>query len=158
IWYHFLARPFTCLFCCFFQPARFKREYEIELPSKHIIPTLRLILPIFLSIFPLSLVARWGLCKSPFYQYFSCALIDRSGPNIVGFLLATAGATTLGIGLGIVGGITGGIGLRIAGGIAVSITLGIGLGIGLGIVLGTWPSIGWGIVGGIVGSIAGGNV
>src|SRR5579864_1006873 len=112
-WYYILAQPSSWLFYCFFQPARFKREFEAQSFSKRIGPMLRLTLPIFLISYPLALLVQF--------------ILDRSFPdsgvpvNIFNFLLTTAWATVLGVGWGIVGGVVGDIRLGIILGIALSI-------------------------------------
>src|SRR5216684_8162622 len=108
VWHYVLAEPFTWLFYCFFQPTRFKREFEVQSLWKRVVPMLRLALPIFLVSYPLALVVQ-------------AILASRPPVNIFSFLLATAWATVLAVGWGIVGGIVADISVGIVLGIALSI-------------------------------------
>src|SRR5579864_215054 len=100
VWHYMLAEPFTWLFYCFFQPARFKREFEAQSLWKRIGPMLRLALPIFLISYPPTLVVQAILASSP-------------SVNLLSFLLTTAWATVLAVGWGTVGGIAADISLGI---------------------------------------------
>ncbi len=157
-WYYLLAEPFTWLFYCFFQPARFRREFEAQSLWKRIGLMLRLVLPIFLISYPLALVVQ-------------IILSSRQPVNILSFLLMTAWATLwatlLGVGWGIVGGIVGDISLGIilgtalsiggiAGNSALGIIEGIAVAIALGVIGGTVRAASWGMMGGMLGSLVGG--
>jgi AAA ATPase domain len=185
-WHYILLEPFSWwLFYCFFQPTKFRKEYETEGFLRRIGIMLRLALPIFLISYPLALIVR--LIS---HSLFPDSIFFGPGANLFGFLLSAAWATILSLALGIVGGVLGSIGLGIMGGIALGIVGGAGLGIiqsnslaigggiavaitaGLlaGIVEGrTWGMAGgalggiaggmaWGLAGSIVGSIAGGII
>ena len=158
-WHYVLAEPFTWLFYCFFQPARFKRELEVQSFWRRIGLMLRLALPIFLVSYPLALVVQ-ALFASSF---------PASGPpvDIFNFLLTTAGATVLGVGWGIVGGVVGNIRLGVIlgtalsiGGIAGNYGFGIIEGIvaamALGVIGGTVRGASWGMMGGVLGALVGG--
>src|SRR5712692_6909567 len=81
-WHYVLAEPFTWLFYCFFQPARFKREFEVQSLWRRIGLMLRLALPIFLVSYPLALVVQVILASSFF--------ANGAPVNIFNFLLITA--------------------------------------------------------------------
>src|SRR5216684_9054850 len=85
VWHYVLAEPFSWLFYCFFQPTRFKREFEAQSLWKRIGPMLRLALPIFLVSYPLALVVQAIFASS-------------SRVNLLSFLLTTAWATVLAVG------------------------------------------------------------
>jgi uncharacterized protein len=140
-WHYVLAEPFIWLIYCFFQPARFKRDFEVQSLWKRFVPMLRLALPIFLVSYLLALVLQ------AFAFVVQATLVSgfqtgRPPVNIFNFLLNTAWATVLAVGLGTVGGILAGI----AAGISVGIVLGMALSIGI-------PGIGMsgsGVIEGIV--------
>ncbi len=116
-WHYVLAEPFTWLFYCFFQPARFKREFEVQSLWRRIGLMLRLALPIFLVSYPLALVVQVILASS-----FPASRPTGYDLNMFNFFLTTAWATVLGVGWGIMGGILGDIRLGIILGIAMGIT------------------------------------
>ncbi len=158
-WHYVLAEPFTWLFYCFFQPARFRREFEVQSFWKRIGLMLRLALPIFLVSYPLALVVQAILASS-----FPAIEVPV---NIFTFLLTTAWATVFGVGWGIVGGIVGDIKLGIILGIALSIggiagnygfgiIEGVAAAIALGVIGGTVGGASWGMIGGVLGSFVGG--
>ena len=158
-WHYALAEPFTWLFYCFFQPARFKREFEVQSFWKRIGLMLRLALPIFLVSYPLALVVQVILASSFF--------ANGAPVNIFDFLLTTAWATVLGVGWGIVGGIVGDIRLGIilgtalsiagiAGNSALGIIEGVAAAIALGVIGGTVRGATWGMMGGMLGALVGG--
>ncbi len=152
-WHYVLAEPFIWLFYCFFQPGRFKREFEVQSLWRRIGLMIRLALPIFLVSYPLALVVQ--------------ALASRPPANIFSFLITTAWATVLGVGWGIVGGVLGDIRLGIilgaalsiggiAGNSALGIIEGIAVAIALGVIAGTIRGASWGTIGGILGALVGG--
>ncbi len=159
--------PFCWLFYCFFQPTRFKREYEREGIIKRIIPMLRLILPLFLLSYLLALILE--LFFFLVTHRTTVLQVDVALLSLGTFLAVSAKFVLLGVIIGCIVGIGGGIALgsalAIALGVAegvivlmnnaMGIVLGVALGITLGIALGPrWKifsglllGIGWAIVG-----------
>lgn len=127
IWRYILAEPFTWIFYRFFQPAKFKREYEREGSLTRIIPMSRLALPMFLVSYSFSLIL-WLIL------YKALAALDLAGlsfkevfvtvPSFSSFLLATAWSAFLGVLFGIMLGIAWDIGWGISSGIAAAIFAG----------------------------------
>src|SRR5437660_6737794 len=71
IWNFLLAEPFRWLFYCFFQPGSFAEELKIERGLGNILSTLRvslqmfrLVLPLFILAYPLTLIGRFILLKA----------------------------------------------------------------------------------------------
>jgi hypothetical protein len=121
-WQNMLAEPFTWIFYCFFQPARFKREFEGKDSARRLVVLLRLVLPMFLCAFLLALlldtVVLLVLAKIYPCEVF-CAI------SLYQFVKTS---TVLAIILGILAGVLIGVVVDIAGGIAVGIAWGTILG------------------------------
>jgi hypothetical protein len=138
--YYLVVEPFAWLFFCFFQPARFSQEIEQPEVLRRIALMLRLVLPVFVVAYLLSLLllflewpfTRWG------FSYSLNAVAPLSGPSPLSGgraccaagqqLLFSAGATLLGIlpafAWGVIGGRAGGLARGIALGIACGCTAG----------------------------------
>jgi uncharacterized protein len=160
---YLVAEPYTWLFFCFFQPARFRTEYEQQGYLKRTILILRLILPLFLLSYPFAVAVQVLLSGC----FLSCNFTESSSIRM-NLLLFTGQATVLGIGSGMVAGVLGDIGLGIVLSIALGITgitvgnvdMGLAKGVAVAVVLGLVGGTGrgqrWGIMGGIIGSFVGG--
>ncbi|HEY4032546.1 MAG TPA: AAA family ATPase [Ktedonobacteraceae bacterium] len=176
IWHYVWEEPFSWIRECFFQPAKFNREFGGRTLFQRITSMLRLALPMFLVSYPLVLISR-AICVA-----FHLLLLS----NITGFLLILAIGVivsiivsivvgiTVGIAYGIVfgiafstaagltGSIAGDIALGITGGIAFGIAANIGFGIrvdiALSIMIGTTVGIVYDVIGDIAYSIVGGIV
>ncbi len=113
-WLYLALEPFIWLFCCLFQPAKFKEEFNKEDLKDRIKPMLRLILPIFVvSVYP--------------FFFFVISLGGLFGLDIISsayLFVAAVWSTFPGIVIGIVWGIL----VDMATGIFSGILLGIGLG------------------------------
>jgi hypothetical protein len=162
-WRYGLVEPFVWLFYCFFQPMRFKHEFEIENFWLRIAPMFRLALPIFFLSYPFAFVVQIILSSS----FPSRGIFGQ--PNTLIFLLTVAWITVIDVGWGTVGGIAGDIGLGIVlgtglsiGGIAGNNGLGIVVGItealALGVLGGTARGTSWGMMKGVLGGLVGGLV
>lgn len=128
-WKYIIAEPFSWLFYCFFQPTKFKQDFEIKGFWNRIMPMLRLALPLFLISYFLALPTLAIPCGSIFHSTIGC--YPNVSPQILNgnwylalvtaknTLLSTALTCVLGIAVGILWGITGGVAL----GIVWSITL-----------------------------------
>jgi hypothetical protein len=81
-WHYVLIEPFVWLFYCFFQPTRFKNEFEVQSFWHRIVPMLRLALPMFLLSYPLAFVVQIILSIS--------FLFRGRDLDILGFLLTAA--------------------------------------------------------------------
>ncbi len=164
-WHYVLIEPYVWLFYSFFQPSRFKREYESKGLLHRMITMLRLALPMFLLSYPLALLvyaigefAVGGPASLVWMR--SLALDTATLTKVEDFLLAVALATLLGILWSILWGIASGI----AGGIAWGLTLSMAGGhiAASGIIGDLSRNTLWGIatcmvfgfIGGIAGSIA----
>ncbi len=172
IWNYWLAKPFIWLSCYLFQPAKFKREFEIEgfMKLKRIGSMLGLSLLMFLYSYIFAVIASivWhALFTGLASKQFSFDKIFVLDPNLIKLLLPIAWATVQGIIIGILVGIVLGIRFGITVGIALGITLGIAIGNSWGIALdNAWSialNITWGITGvtawgGIVGGAVGGFI
>src|SRR6266700_1003952 len=118
-WHYVFIEPCTWLFYSFFQPSRFKREYESRCLLHRTIAMLRLGLPMFLLSYPLALlvyiigeIAVSG--PASFARLSSLSLDIATLSTLEHFLLAVALATLVGTLWSILWGIASGI----AGGIA----------------------------------------
>src|SRR6266516_6700305 len=94
-WHYVLVEPFFWLFYCFFQPIRFKNEFEAKSFWQRIVPMLRLALPIFLLSYPLAFAIQAIFLKS-----FSFRGQYMQYDVILSFLLTTAWVTVISVGLG----------------------------------------------------------
>lgn len=147
-----VVEPFVWLFYCFFQPIRFKNEFEVQSFWQRIVPMLRLTLPIFFLSYPLAFAIQAIFLNSFSFRGTSEQPIDIL---ILSFLLNTAWTTVISVGWGTAGGIIGGI----AGDISLGIILGTSLSISgiagnsnLGIIVGITVAI---AIGSIVGTVKG---
>lgn len=134
-----MAEPFTWLFLCFFQPARFEREYGAERLSRRGVSMLKAVLPLFLCTYPLALGVHILLFYLLQTQHFFCSPAGspcEPSLNIGYFFGGTAIATLLGILIGSIAGMLGGR--------SFGILFGGALGIALGGVLGMVLSFVWG--------------
>lgn len=167
-WHYMLVEPFIWLFYCFFQPLRFKSEFEVQSFWKRIVPMFRLALPTFLLSYPLAFAVQAILLSRFLPRGTSGQQLD-----ILGFLLTTAWITFISVGWGTVGGLIGGIAGDISlgiilgtafsiGGVAGNSDLGIIVGItaaiALGAIVGTVKGASYGMWGGALGGIVGGIV
>ncbi len=55
---HLFLEPLSWIFFCFFQPLRFRHEVEVEDRRLRLQRMFRLAFPLFLSIFPLGILAH----------------------------------------------------------------------------------------------------
>ncbi len=161
-WHYIVVEPFLWLFYCFFQPLRFRSEFEVQSFWKRIVPMLRLALPIFFLTYPFSFAVQLILSSS---------FHSRGGSSVPDFLLTTAWTAFISVGwgtaVGMIGGIAADLSLGIMLGTALSIgsvignsglgiIVGITAAIALGVIGGIVRGIAWGIKGGLVGSLVGG--
>src|SRR6266516_6449128 len=92
-WWHFvLQEPFIWLFYYLFQPKRFRRDIEAEGLIPRFIVMLRLVLPMFLCSFPITLIARLAL--NFIYPTF---YLHPLATGILYFLHVSIWSTTLGV-------------------------------------------------------------
>jgi hypothetical protein len=133
-WRYVLTEPFTWLFYAFFQPARFKREYESKGIVNRTIAMLRLALPLFLCTYPPVLIVYLTHTVLPHHIFLFLVenlSIDRPlnaslvMVSDIAILLAIALATIVSIVWSVLWGIAGGIAGGIAWGIILSIMAGI---------------------------------
>src|SRR5947209_19780823 len=92
VWNMLAAEPCTWIFYCFFQPTRFRKEWEIQDVRKRVLPMLRLILPMVLISFALSvalaLLVHFLLREQGLYHTHALLLAEQ--PNyITSFLTVT---------------------------------------------------------------------
>src|SRR5713101_3770697 len=150
-WCYLIVEPFTWVFYCFFQPGRFKRDFEVEGFFKRVIPMVRLLLPMFLISYPLAFTVKIIL-----YHFFPelapCCFSTTAavvlGPDLVILLLASLEATITSFAFAILCGAVGGL--------AFGITFGLAFGITFGSLVGAAFSAVFGIVGKAALSIASG--
>src|SRR6266480_3314690 len=81
IWHYVLVEPFFWLFYCFFQPLRFRSEFEVPSFWKRIVPMFRLALPIFLLAYPFAFIVQLILSSN---------FLSGEGLSVPDFLLTTA--------------------------------------------------------------------
>lgn len=161
IWHYLLAEPFMWIFCCFFQPDRFSKEFETEgfFNIKRIVPMLRIIVPAFIIAYLFSLVSHFILISfsikpsSNLLNMLLFTLIGILEGSILGIIAGNATGIIVCITLGSISGIYGGPLENITVGIAFGITysilvclatgirLGIPLGIAIGLMIGSTFSI-----------------
>src|ERR1700730_5732049 len=116
LWYYVLGMPCIWLFYCFFQPARFRNQFEGKSVWLRSVLMLRLASPLFLVSYPLAFVVQLILASS-----LPASRLSGGVLNIPGLLLTTTWAAGIGVGWGILGGIAGDIRLGIILGTAISI-------------------------------------
>jgi AAA+ ATPase superfamily predicted ATPase len=128
-WHALVAEPFTWVFLCFFQPARFSQEVDRPGIFRRFLAMVRLILPVFVLAYLLAHLVRWVLSTVvlvyPLLNTLSNDIGSCSQPTP---LWVSAGATLLGIAPGLAWGILAGR----AGGLARGAALGIACGCTLG--------------------------
>jgi hypothetical protein len=146
VWHYVWEEPFSWIRDCFFQPAKFNREFGNNKLIQRSILMLRLALPIFLISYPFGIVAR--------AIFIALHFISFSG--IIGFLLTPITGIAIGIAIGITGGIAGIIAESILEGLAFGIAGGIAGSILGGLAFGNAGTIAGGIAGDIIASITGG--
>src|SRR6266849_1719838 len=120
-WCYLIVEPFTWVFYCFFQPGRFKRDFEVEGFFKRVIPMVRLLLPMFLISYPLAFTVKIIL-----YHFFPelapCCFSTTAavvlGPDLVILLLASLEATITSFAFAILCGAVGGLAFGITFGLA----------------------------------------
>jgi hypothetical protein len=95
-WHYIFMEPFTWLFYAFFQPARFKREYESKGIVNRMVSMLRLIFPMFLCTYPLALLV-YVLHLNSSVTLNPMLINSATAPEIVQSLLAIALVSVLGI-------------------------------------------------------------
>ena len=120
-WWHFvLQEPFIWLFYYLFQPKRFRRDIEAEGLIPRFIVMLRLVLPMFLCSFPITLIAR--LVLNFIYPTF---YLHPLATGILYFLHDSIWSTTLGVIAGLAGVFIIGTAPNIAFSFTVSMVAGI---------------------------------
>ena len=159
-WQEALGKPFGWLCLCFFQPARFREEFEYYRFARRFTLMLRLAFPILL----LSL-----LVALPVQALLAGCL--QSCPSLhLSFLMAGSVflATLFGVACGLIVGMLGEIGFGIMLGLALGITgvvigdipmgfgKGVAVAVALGLIAGTGRGFQWGMLRGVIGSILGG--
>src|SRR5437762_1149938 len=119
-WRYVMTEPFTWLFYAFFQPVRFKREYESKGIIHRMSAMLRLVLPIFLCTYPLALLV--DVLRDLLSGNLNFLLIENllTGSQVQ-FLFIIALTIIVGIMWSVLWGVAGGIAGGIAWGIILSI-------------------------------------
>ncbi len=145
---YFIIEPFYWLFRCFFQPARFQKDFAQIPLSKRIKLMLRLFLPMFLCTYPLALLVRMGLFSlSPhlYHHYFTPALtfdiffflFDATWATILscwaGSLFGSLFGVEYGIVFGLTDGIVNGIIIHMSNTIVIMLLCGVASGLLLGL-------------------------
>src|SRR5260370_19482049 len=111
IWQYAFMEPFTWIFYCFFQPVRFRREFEVPgyFKLKRLLPMLRVTLPLFFCSYLCTIVSFLIVeyPHSPFFASFSAfvnfVLISYAERLFIGIaVFGIAGGFILGIGRGII--------------------------------------------------------
>ena len=96
---YFIIEPFYWLCRCFFQPARFQKDFAQIPPARRIKLMVRLFLPMFLCTYPLALLIRIGLVAffpQLYPHYFTSAL----GLNVFSFLFDATWVSILSCAIG----------------------------------------------------------
>src|SRR5947209_4083922 len=93
LWHRILGEPFVWLFYCFFQPARFRRQFEGKSLGLRIVLMLRLALPLFLVSYPLAFLVQLILASS-----LPVSRLAGEELNLAGLLLTTLWAAVIGVG------------------------------------------------------------
>src|SRR5438132_12779434 len=107
-WHYMLAEPFTWLFYCFFQPERFKRDYEETGFAKRMFLMFRFIIPMFLCSYSLALAVHIILLAIFPELYLSRGLFVQDA-NTMSILFDTTLVTVLGLVAGVIAGIIFGV-------------------------------------------------
>lgn len=180
IWHYLIAEPFTWLFYCFFQPAKFKQDVEETGALRRLIPMARMILPMFLCSFLVAIAVKAVL--NILFPHLYCCLLFRSylqpPPDIATFVSEAISANLLslcfgfifgvlfnlvfgvsvGLSVGIAGSITNGALFSHGGNILFGLMYGLAVGLIFGILLGSNTSSLIGFIGGFVLGLAGGLI
>src|SRR6266849_1547075 len=162
-WQEALGKPLIWLCLCFFQPARFREEFEHGRFARRFTLMLRLAIPILLFsllfTFPVQALLVGCLHSCAFFPLSS--LIGTTPGSV--FL-----ATLFGVACGLIVGILGEIGPGIMLGIALGITgivigdiqmgfvKGVAVAVALGLIAGTGRGFQWGMLRGVLGGVLGG--
>ena len=156
-WRYWIQEPLIWLLYCYFQPARFNRDFETRDLSGRLLAMLRLSLPMFLCAYPLALVVRiliYILVPSLFQDYTTAGhVMLEQGAIFFVFDATWAVAASCFFGglfgglFGIVYGVSLGMATAIASGIIVHTEsdtfVGITFGLTFGLILGlTFNSLG----------------
>ena len=118
-WHYMFAEPFTWLFYCFFQPERFKRDYEETGFSRRMLLMFRFIIPMFLCSYSLALVVH-VILLAVFPELYLSRGVFVQNANTMSILFDTTLATVLGLTGGIVAGILFGLAVGLTFGLAIS--------------------------------------
>jgi len=124
VWNMLATEPCTWIFYCFFQPTRFRKEWEIQDVRKRVLPMLRLILPMVLISFALSvalaLLVHFLLREQGLYHTHALLLAEQ--PNYIrSFLTVTLLTIPIIVMLGIIYGLSSGISLGVGASLAVDL-------------------------------------
>src|SRR6266704_2553823 len=95
-WHYMFAEPFTWLFYCFFQPERFKRDYEETGFSRRMLLMFRFIIPMFLCSYSLALVVH-VILLAVFPELYLSRGVFVQNANTMSILFDTTLATVLGL-------------------------------------------------------------
>src|ERR1019366_2400938 len=120
---YLIIEPFYWLFCCFFQPARFQKDFTQIALLKRIVMMGRLLLPMFLCTYPLAMLIRFSLFAiSPqlYHHYFLISagghpfplrafLFDATWATLLSCLMGSLFGSQFGTEYGIVFGLSDGI-------------------------------------------------
>lgn len=115
-WFFLFTEPFRWLFAYFFQPTAFRRDFEGSFLHR-IAWILRFLLPIFVCVYPITLIIR--LILPPFF------------PNLYGYYLTHGGLlrlltdTAWGTVFGMAGGILGAMAFNLPIGVTLCISIGL---------------------------------
>src|SRR5579883_3353200 len=115
-WSFLLAEPSRWLFGYFFQPTAFRREFEGSF-LRRIAWILRFLLPIFLCVYPISLIIR--LILPPFFPDLYAFYLGNGG--LLRLLIDTAWGTAAGM----AGGILGAMAFNMPIGVTLCISVGL---------------------------------
>ncbi len=162
-WWETLGKPLSWLCLCFFQPARFREEFEHYRFARRFTLMFRLAIPILLLslLFALPVHVLLAACLQ------SCASFQLSSltGTMPGSVLL---ATLLGVACGLVVGMLGEIGFGIMLALALGITgiaigdiemgfeKGVAVAVALGLIAGTGRGFQWGMLRGVLASVLGG--
>src|SRR5438067_6795198 len=119
-WHYMFAEPFTWLFYCYFQPERFKRDYEVTGFSRRMLLMFRFIIPMFLCSYSLALVVHIILL-AVFPELYHSRGVFVQNANTMSILFDTAFAIVLGLAGGIIAGILFGLAVGLTFGVAISL-------------------------------------
>jgi hypothetical protein len=95
--HYFIIEPFYWLFYCFFQPARFQKDFTQIAPLKRMAMMSRLLLPMFLCTYPPAMLIRISLFAAShqlYHHYFATTAVGHAFP-LTAFLFDATWATLL---------------------------------------------------------------